>query len=250
MYHQAGYLSDWSATVVPEAVVAGSGEEQLLSWEATQHLIANWAIPHVESGVAPTPYEAAALASRIGYPVCVKGLVPGVVHKSHAGLVRVGLADEASLLAACREIAAQPSALTAAAPLAFEVQQMVKIERELIVGMTRDAIMGPVITVGAGGTGVERVGDVTCALPPVSEGEVRSLLGRLRIGAELLDQEGRATGPLGAFIALVQAFSEGVVSEGDHLSQVDLNPIVLTAAGAVTAVDAVVSVAVNEGVSP
>jgi acetate---CoA ligase (ADP-forming) len=229
----------WPADAIPEAP-GPLGEDRLLGAEETAGWLGRLGLPVVGSRIARSAREAADAAAEIGYPVCVKGIVPGVVHKSTAGLVRLGLADSASVRAACAGIAAQARGL-GSAQARFEVQQMVDSRAEVMLGMTRDPLMGPVLTIGAGGTDVELVGDVSCLLPPVTPEEVADCLGRLRSGARLLgdadDRPGRQ-----ALLELVAAFSREVARD-DSLGQVDLNPVVLTAAGEVKIVDAVVAVA-------
>jgi hypothetical protein len=167
------------------------------------------------------------------------------VHKSAAGLVRLGLADSAGVRAACAEIAGRARGL-GQAQARFEVQQMADVRAEVMLGMTRDPLLGPVLTIGAGGTDVEQTGDVSCLLPPVTPDEVADCLERLRSGARLLGEaEGEGWPGRPALLELVAAFSREVAREG-RLGQVDLNPVVLTAVGEAKIVDAVV--AVTQGV--
>jgi succinyl-CoA synthetase beta subunit len=208
----------------------------LLGAEETTAWLARLGLPAVTSRLAGSAGEAAEAASEIGFPVCVKGIVPGVVHKSAAGLVRLGLTDPGLVRAACAEIAAAGLRLGGTQPR-FEVQQMVGVAAEVILGMTRDPLLGPVLTIGAGGTDVEQVGDVSCLLPPVTPDEVADCLGTLRSGPRLV---GPGKGRL-ALLELVTAFSREVARDS-RLSQVDLNPVVLTPGGDVKIVDAVLAV--------
>jgi acetate---CoA ligase (ADP-forming) len=229
----------WPPDAVPEAP-GPRGEDQLLDAEETAAWLARLGLPAVAARIVLSADEAADAAAEIGFPVCVKGIVPGVVHKSAAGLVRLSLRDPDGVRAACAEIADRARGAGATA-LRFEVQQMVEVAAEVMLGMTRDPLMGPVLTIGAGGTDVEQVADVSCLLPPVTPDEVADCLGRLRTGARLL---GPATaGPARqALLDLVAAFSREIARD-TRLGQVDLNPVVLTTAGEVKIVDAVVAIA-------
>jgi acyl-CoA synthetase (NDP forming) len=241
---QPRWLQGWPADAIPEAPGL-RGEDLLLGPEETAAWLQRLGLPAVTSRIAGSADEAAIAASEIGYPVCVKGIVPGVVHKSAAGLVRLGLADSAGVRAACAEIAGRARGL-GQAQARFEVQQMADVRAEVMLGMTRDPLLGPVLTIGAGGTDVEQTGDVSCLLPPVTPDEVADCLERLRSGARLLGEaEGEGWPGRPALLELVAAFSREVAREG-RLGQVDLNPVVLTAAGEAKIVDAVV--AVTQGV--
>jgi acyl-CoA synthetase (NDP forming) len=229
----------WPVDGVPEAP-RPRGEDQLLGAEETAAWLARVGLPVVAARIAGSTDEAAEAAAEIGFPVCVKGIVPGVVHKSAAGLVRLSLRDVGGVRAACAEIAGRARGLGAPA-LRFEVQQMVEVAAEVMLGMTRDPLMGPVLTIGAGGTDVEQVGDVRCLLPPVSPDEAADCLGQLRSAGRLLGPETGAPARQ-ALLDLVAAFSREVARDS-RLGQVDLNPVVLTTAGEVKIVDAVLAIA-------
>jgi acetate---CoA ligase (ADP-forming) len=233
----------WGVDAVPEAP-GSRGEDQLLGAEETAAWLARLGLPVVATRIVGSADEAADAAASIGFPVCVKGIVPGVVHKSAAGLVRLNLRDPDGVRAACAEIADRAAGAGAGGTeLRFEVQQMVEVAAEVMLGMTRDPLMGPVLTIGAGGTDVELVADVSCLLPPVTPDEVADCLGQLRTGARLLGPE--TSGPARqALLDLVAAFSREMVRDS-QLGQVDLNPVVLTTAGEVKIVDAVVAIAAD-----
>jgi len=234
----------WPAEAVPEEP-RPRGEDQLLGAEETAAWLAGLGLPAVAARIVRTADEAADAAAEIGFPVCVKGIVPGVVHKSAAGLVRLSIGDPDGVRAACAEIADRAG--HAGAALRFEVQQMVEVAAEVMLGMTRDPLMGPIITIGAGGTDVEQVADVSCLLPPVIPDEVADCLGRLRTGARLLGPQ--TAGPARqALLDLVAAFSMEM-ARNSRLGQVDLNPVVLTTAGEVKIVDAVVAIAADSQAS-
>jgi ATP-grasp domain len=241
----------WPAGAIPEAAAARPAD-RLLGADETAAWLRRMALPAV-AGRLTGPAgetadeavdEAVDAARGLGFPVCVKGVLPGVVHKSSAGLVRLGLNSADAVRSACAQIAARAAQLGAAGGVRFEVQQMLDVRAELMLGMTRDPIMGPVLTIGAGGTAVEEMADVRCLLPPVTPAEVAHCVTGLRAGDRLL---GAAAGPAEreAVLDLVAGFSR-MISEDDSLAQVDLNPVVLTAAGEVKVVDAVVAV-VDDG---
>jgi hypothetical protein len=246
LYGLPDRAAGWTTAAIP-AHVSPRGQDTLLSWSSTQELINSWGISHVAAGVASTAEEALEIAERIGYPVVCKGLVPGVLHKSAAGLVRAGIADADALARACADIAGQPAAHASPGPLEFELQQMVSIEVEMLLGMVRDPIMGPVITVGAGGTAVESIGDVACVLPPVSDDEIVALLSSLQVGSRIFNNHRISSEQRQNFVQLVRRFAEGVVKAGESIGQVDINPVVLTSAGEVVAVDAVVMTQESKG---
>lgn len=241
---------DWTPGAIPERAAARP-PDRLLGPDETAAWLDRLGLPVVAGRIAGSAGEAVHAARDLGFPVCVKGVVPGVVHKSSAGLVRLGLDSADAVRAACAQITGPAQELGAAGEARFEVQQMLDVEAEVMLGMIRDPIMGPVLTIGAGGTAVEEIGDVRCLLPPVTPDEVAYCLGGLRAGERLLGSAGAGpadASPAGAspdrrpLLDLVAGFSRMITEDGG-LAQVDLNPVVLTAGGEVKVVDAVVAVA-------
>jgi len=105
-----------------------------------------------KEGVATSAAEAAKLASGMGFPVVLKIVSPDIAHKTEAGGVALGLANEAALRAALpamqqRVAAARPGARLEGFVLARQLAGGV----EWLVGTRRDPVFGPVVTVGAGG---------------------------------------------------------------------------------------------------
>ena len=108
--------------------------------------------------------EALAAARELGYPVVLKAL--GQLHKSDAGGVVIGLADDAALGRAladmARRLAPERCSVERMAPLADGV--------ELLIGTRWDARFGPVALAGSGGVYAEILRDTAVALAPVSRG--------------------------------------------------------------------------------
>jgi acyl-CoA synthetase (NDP forming) len=175
---------------------------------------------------------AAAAADELGYPVVLKTAEPGIAHKSDAGGVVLGLDGPGAVRAAYAELAARlgPRVLVAAtAPAGVEVS----------VGMVRDPMLGPLVVVAAGGTLVELVADAVVALPPLPQPRARLLLDRLRIAPLLHGFRGAPAGDLAALARTVTGVAQIAVELGDRLVAVEVNPVLVSPAGAV-AVDVLV----------
>jgi acyl-CoA synthetase (NDP forming) len=195
-------------------------------------LLADYGVPVVDAVPATTLEEATAAAERVGLPVALKTAMPGIVHKSDVGGVRLGIGDPASLEAAYRELERSlgPRVLVAAmAPPGVEVH----------LGVTRDEQFGPLVLVAAGGLLVEVLGDRRLAMPPLDESRAGRLVDRLRI-RPLFD------GVRGAPAADVEALARAIVGMswlahdlGDRLDALDANPVICGPDGCL-AVDALV----------
>ncbi|MFI6350303.1 acetate--CoA ligase family protein [Streptomyces sp. NPDC050560] len=242
------WLADRPRTPLPPGAVpelAGGDEREavpLTAGEARDWLRAA-GIAYIPSALAATPEEAGRAAADLGFPAVLKAVAPGLVHKSEAGGVALGLADRAAVEAAAGAMAASVAAATGLAPerVGFEVQRMAGEGVEIIVGAVPDPTWGPVVMVGAGGIHAETLGDVAWDLPPLTPGRVRELLRGLRVWPVLDGARGRPRADTDALADLVAAFSEAVVRDAAVLGGVDLNPVVVGPEGTgAHAVDAAV----------
>jgi D-aminopeptidase len=112
---------------------------------------------------------------------------------------------------------------------------------EMIVGMTRDPAIGPVILVGSGGELAELAAEVALALPPLTDADATELIERLTSARLLRGYRGRAAVDGAALARLVGSFSRFLVEDGDDVLEVDLNPVIVGAEGVVV-VDALARV--------
>jgi len=158
-----------------------SGE--LLSEDDSKQLLATYGIQVVLPRPAASADEAAALASEIGYPVVLKIHSPQITHKTDVGGVALNLVDEAAVRRAFNEMTASARRLRPDAQiLGVTVQRMVTAVHgvELILGVKRDPVFGPVMMVGFGGVAAEVFQDVALELPPLNERLATRMLQSLR----------------------------------------------------------------------
>jgi acyl-CoA synthetase (NDP forming) len=151
----------------------------------------------------------------LSFPVVLKA---DRAHKTDAGGVVLGIADDAALLTAYEEMAGRlgPDAIVAeTAPEGVEIA----------VGIVSDPGLGPLIVVGAGGILVELLADRVVALPPLDEARAHSLIERLRVGALLRGQRGQPPADLDALCRAIVAVSTIACELGTELAALDINPL-------------------------
>lgn len=192
--------------------------------------LAGFGLP-VPAGRVVAAEDASAVAVELGLPVVVKAVVPGLTHKSDVGGVRVGLSSAA-------DVADAVASMAGTATTFLVEQQVPDPVLELLVGVTRDPHVGPVLTLGAGGLLAELLRDSVSLLLPVSRDEVREALGRLRCRPLLEGFRGRA-GDVEAVLDAVGSVLAYAEAHHDDLVELEVNPLLVRATGAV-AVDAVV----------
>ncbi|MEO0635289.1 MAG: acetate--CoA ligase family protein [Pseudomonadota bacterium] len=205
------------------------GETVTLTENEAKARLAAYGVPVPRRQRAETPEEAMDAAMEIGFPVVLKG--EGIAHKSEAGAVILNLMEPEEVFAAAETMPAE----------SFLVEEMIpKATAELLVGVTLDPAHGYVLTLAAGGTLTELLGDRASLLIPASETTVLEALTSLRVGTLLNGFRGAEQVDMNAVIAAISSLQSFVVHTAGCVSEVEINPIICTPNGAVAA-DALVS---------
>ena len=195
--------------------------EHLKEHEALD-VLAAYGVPVVKHRLVTTHAEARDAAEACGYPVVLKAVAPGVLHKTDVGAVRVDIRSAQELDAAYGDMIRRMGE----AHIDLEgilVEKFVRGGRETIIGMTTDPSFGPILMFGLGGIFVEVLQDVAFRLAPVSEVDASEMLNSIR-GAKLLEEfRGNAGVNRGAVMAAVQRISQLVV-EHPEIAELDINP--------------------------
>ena len=196
-----------------------------------------YGIPTAPARLATSPAECAEVAAAVGFPVVLKIVSPEIVHKSDVGGIIVDVEDEAEAEAGFTRIAqtvrrANPEATITG----VLVQGMVHGGRELIAGMTRDRLFGPLVMFGLGGIYVEALRDVTFRMAPFGDAEARDMLAGIRGAALLGAVRGQPAVDRDALVAVLRRISQLAV-DFPEIGEVDVNPLLGFADRAV-AVDA------------
>ncbi|MFI1704987.1 acetate--CoA ligase family protein [Streptomyces griseoruber] len=164
----------------------------------------------------------------LGGPVVVKILDPSVLHKTEVGGVQVGVRSHEDLDTAIDRMPASPALL---------VERMAEAGHELIVGVRRDPVFGPVLALGAGGTAAEILGDVSVRLAPLSEREAGAMLDDLATRELFLGARGAAVVNRDRLTHVLLALSRLVIDEA--VAECEINPLRVLPDGDVVALDAV-----------
>ena len=192
-------------------------------WEARE-LLGATGIPFPRAHRVGDADEARAAALELGYPVVVKAL--GLLHKSDAGGVALGIEDQRALeavLAGMATLSTEGYSVERIAPVAEGA--------ELIAGCIRDPRFGPVVLVGLGGIYAELLDDIAVALAPVDAAQAEELLRSLRGAAILAGARGRPPLDVRAAAESIAALSRLAASRPD-LAEIEINPLLVTPSGA------------------
>jgi acyl-CoA synthetase (NDP forming) len=187
-------------------------------------------LPVVPTAVVHTSEEAVRCWEAHGTPVALKADVEGVVHKSRAGAVRLGLDSPRSIRVEMSRFREDfPGRLRGVV-----VQPMAEAGLELLVGVTSDPLCGPLLTLGLGGTTTDLVDDRTHCLVPATAADLDELLDGLRAAGGLLGRDDAAE--LRRAVGDVVSRMAWLAEQLPELAEAEINPLGW-ASGAAQALD-------------
>ncbi len=216
------------ARLIIEGVMA-EGRKVLGTIEAKAVLSA-FRIPTMQAVLTRTPNEALMAAEVLGFPVVMKINSPDLEHKSDVDGVRLNIDDAHSVRRTFTEIMERAKRLRPEARLdGITVERMVpmRVARELMVGVTRDRIFGPVISFGAGGTKVEVLEDRALGLPPLNTFIIKTMIDHTRIVRLMGAFQHMPPMNRNALAKILQRVSE-MVCELPEIIAMDINPLIGT----------------------
>lgn len=196
---------------------AKTQKQVALTEPQTRELLAEWGITGPASLMATNEEEALNAARRIGFPVVVKGVSSLITHKRAAGLVALDLHNEAEVAMAVRGMRDVEG---------FFVQSMIGGAIELVAGFTRTDRLGTVLTLGAGGSLVEILGDIVFRAPPLDVTDADQMIDQCGAGRLLGAQGCGGTGGRMAVREVLLRLSQ-LAEANLELATVEINPLVV-----------------------
>lgn len=219
----------------------GLGRAALSESESTR-LIAAWGIPVTREQLVHSAEAAVEAAQTIGYPVALKVDSPAILHKTEAGVIRLGVSDAAQVRTAFAEVMANAvGSAPEAAISGVLVQEMIPDGVEVIAGILYDDQLGPLLLFGTGGVMVEVYDDVAMRHCPITRPEALTMIAEVK-GARLLQGfRGRPAADIDALADTLVRVSHLAAQLDGTLAELDINPLMVLPAGkGVKAVDALV----------
>jgi len=137
----------------------------------SKRMLQAYGIPTVDEKIVETPESCMETAEAFGYPLVMKGIVPGKVHKTEHGLVHLGITDREMAMRIYEEMTER---MKGQGQVLLQRQLHGKVE--LILGMVRDTQFGPCVMIGLGGIMAEVFQDTAFAMAPLSHDEAVDLI--------------------------------------------------------------------------
>jgi len=186
-------------------------------------------IPAVQNGVAHSPNEALVIAESIGFPVAMKILSPDISHKSDAGGVRLNINSAGEVRGAYRSLVDHVTERNPGVTIAgVTIEKMYRSPngRELMIGIMRDPVFGPVISFGSGGVSVEIMQDTAISLPPLNRRLALDLINRTRVSRLLSGYRQLPPVDMDLLVDVLLRVSN-MACELPWLQEMDINPLIM-----------------------
>ena len=206
--------------LIARSVKAG---QRALSEYDSKRVLSAYGVPVAVERLAPTAGVARNIAKKIGYPVVLKACSPNLLHKTEAGLIVIGIGSSQELTKAYKDLLARAGKTYDGT---FIVQKMLKGQRELMIGMTRDKQFGPSVMFGLGGIFTEVFRDICFRLAPLKSRDAQQMMNEIR-----------STGILDAVRGMPkvdrQILSRAIVGVGrvaidnPEIIEIDINPLIV-----------------------
>jgi len=217
--------------IIEEAVKRGA---KTLSEHESKLFLAEHGIAVTREVVVSTEENAVLAAEDIGYPVVLKGSGEALSHKTEMNLIAIDMRSEAEVREAFQRLTSNPE-VTVEEVL---VQQMVKGDRELVIGLTRDDQFGPCVMFGLGGIFTEILEDISFRVAPLRRVDAMEMMDDIR-GKKILDAvRGKASVDREVLADILVSLGQ-IGLDYEKIREIDINPLKILD-GKPIAVDALV----------
>ena len=202
------------------------GDVQFVDEASAKAMLSNAGIS-VPSGATGSVKELRDLAADLDFPVVLKMIGPGLIHKTEAGAIALNLLNPDALADAAVRIRQnvsrrQPDALTDL----FLVEHMQPAPiAELLVSIRRDPQFGLALTLGSGGILVELVGDSETVLLPAPASDIASAIERLRVATLLRGFRGAQAVEMSKLVDAIERIAIFAVGFGPEFEEIEINPL-------------------------
>jgi acetyl coenzyme A synthetase (ADP forming)-like protein len=174
--------------------------------------------------------QAKTFAGQNGWPVVLKLVSPGMLHKAALGGVVANIWNEGELELAWDRLSHKIAELPSQAKegLRYQIQKDVTSGIEVIVGIKMDPTFGPVLLFGAGGQLAELVADKNLKILPINIGQAEELVGNSKVYKLLRDRPGEPPYALDKLYKLIVKLT-GIIPLVPEATDIEINPVIITA---------------------
>ena len=215
------------ARLIIEAVM--TDQRKVLTEPESMAVLNAFRIPTVRNAVAHSANEALIIAESIGFPIAMKVLSTDISHKSDAGGVMLNINSAQEVRGAYKQLVDRVTARLPNATISgVTVEKMYRSPngRELMIGIIKDPVFGPVISFGSGGTSVEVMGDSAISLPPLNRRLALDLINRTKVARLLGEFRQMPAVDMDQLVDVLLGVS-AMACELPWIQEMDINPLIV-----------------------
>ncbi|NLC14127.1 MAG: CoA-binding protein [Chloroflexi bacterium] len=214
------------------------GDRKIIGEYESRLLLNAYDIPNIQGGLAKTADQALQIAEEIEFPVVLKIVAEGLIHKSDAGGIILNLRNSDELRVAYDKLIERINTKEPSPEIiGAMVEKMAKKGVEVIVGMRRDATFGPLMMFGMGGTMVELVKDIQFRVAPLSKDDIQSMVSETVAGKLLNGYRGAPIADFDSLYSVIAQLSH-LAAEHPEIQEIEINPLIVYPKGeGVVAID-------------
>ena len=206
--------------IIEEAIL--QGRTTLSEFESKQ-VLATYEIPVTREILVDDVKDLADAVEDVGFPLVLKGCSSDLAHKTEKGLIRVDIRNEREARTAFEEIMGAMEGMDNA----VLVQEMVKGQRELVVGLTRDPQFGPCVMFGLGGIFTEILKDIAFRVAPLEKRDALEMMREIK-GHKILEAvRGMEAADLDIFSQILINVGR-IGMEHEKVKEIDINPVIIS----------------------
>lgn len=189
---------------------------ELVEYNSAAKLVNSYKIKSIESKYVSSAKEALEFSK--GKRIVLKVMSKKALHKSKAGLVKIGLKDQDDIEVAFNELSSRAKKYR---PYKILAQMMAGEGLEIIIGGRNDSQFGKMVLLGLGGIYVETFKDFALRLCPITRFDAKSMITQLK-SKEIITYNGRMESALEELLLKVSK-----LLEENKLEELDLNPVII-----------------------
>lgn len=198
------------------------GRTALSEYESKQ-ILAAYRIPVTREILVDDVKDLTAATQEIGYPVVLKACSSEIAHKTEKGLILVDIRNDKEARTAFEEIMSKIKD----GEHGVLVQEMVKGQRELVIGLTRDVQFGPCVMFGLGGIFTEILKDISFRIAPLEKRDALEMMRDIK-GHKILEAvRGMEAADLDMLADILISVGQ-IGLENEKIKEIDINPVIIS----------------------
>ena len=171
----------------------------------------------------------------IHFPIVLKAVGEKIIHKTDLKGVALNIKTKENLIKTAEEMIWNFSSKNIQLD-SFLVQPFLQTKFELLIGAFRDPSFGPMIMFGSGGKYVEYIDDTVMRSAYLTENDIDDMIDSTKIGKIIKGVRGEEPVDIRAIKSVIKNLAQMIVNYSE-ITEVDLNPLLITADNKIFAVD-------------